>query len=262
MNVDDKSPAIPAIPPFSPLAQNSFDGLALAKTLLRTTPAGALATLTRDAGYPFASLTSVATDSDGAPILLLSGLAHHTKNLRADSRGSLLLAEGGKGDPLAHPRLTVVGRLSTTADARARARYLRRQPKAALYADFPDFSFWRLELEAAHLNGGFARAADYPGPDLLTDIAEAEALIEAEEALLEEINALPREERGAMARAAGEDPSFNWRAVALDPEGLDLAAPQRTARLWFSARAASPSPWRQALAAALASPRLTRNEAE
>jgi putative heme iron utilization protein len=164
MNIDDDSPQVPANPPFSPLAQNTFDGLALARTLSRTTPAGALATLTRDAGYPFASLTSVATDSDGAPILLLSGLAHHTRNLRADPRGSLLLAQGGlgagKGDPLAHPRLTVVGRLAPTAEARARARFLRRHPKAALYADFPDFSFWRLEPEAAHLNGGFARAAD------------------------------------------------------------------------------------------------------
>jgi heme iron utilization protein len=262
MNVDDKSPAIPANQPFSPLAQNTFDGLALAKMLLRTTPAGALATLTRDAGYPFASLTSVATDMDGAPLLLLSGLAHHTRNLRADARGSLLLAEGGKGDPLAHPRLTVVGRLSPTTDARARARFLRRQPKAALYADFPDFSFWRLELEAAHLNGGFARAADYPGPDLLTEIAGAEALIEAEEALLEEINALPREERGAMSRAAGEDPALNWRAIALDPEGLDLAAPQRTARLWFSGRAATPAAWREALAAAPERWTLTTNEAE
>lgn len=249
-NASGQAPEPSAARPFSPLPENTFDGAALAKKLLRATPAGALATLTRESGYPFASLTSVATDSDGAPLLLLSGLAHHTRNLRADPRGSLLLAEGGKGDPLAHPRLTVVGRLAPTGDARARARFLRRHPKAALYADFPDFAFWRLEPEAAHLNGGFARAADYSGASLLTDLAGADALLAGEEALLEEINALPREQRGALAAAAGEDAALNWRAVGLDPEGLDLAAPQQTARLVFSRPALSPTAWRDALAAA------------
>lgn len=247
MNTTDESLKTP----FAPLAQNTFDGLGLAKVLLRATPAAALATLAKDTLYPFASLTSVATDSDGAPLLLLSGLAHHTRNLRADPRGSLLLAEGGKGDPLAHPRLTVVGRLAPIiADARARARFLRRHPKAALYADFPDFSFWRLAPEAAHLNGGFARAADYAGDAILTDLAGAEALIEAEGALLDEIDALPRDNRGKLAQAAGADGSLNWRAVALDPEGLDLAAPQATARLVFARRAPDSSGWREALAQA------------
>jgi putative heme iron utilization protein len=249
MNMTDDAPRTPNAP-FAPLPENTFDGLALAKILLRATPAGALATLTRDAGYPFASLTSVATDCDGAPVLLISGLAHHTKNLRADARGSLLLAEGGKGDPLAHPRLTVVGRLAPTGDARARARFLRRHPKAALYADFPDFSFWRLEPEAAHLNGGFARAADYTGASLLTDVAGAEGLFAAEESLLDEINALPREQRADWARAAGADPALNWRATGLDPEGLDLAAPQIAARIAFSRRAPTASNWREALAEA------------
>lgn len=262
MNVDDETPEIPVTPPFSPLAQNTFDGLALARTLLRTTPAGALATLTRDAGYPFASLTSVATDSDGAPILLLSGLAHHTRNLRADTRGSLLLAQGGKGDPLAHPRLTVVGRFAPSGTPRVRARFLRRHPKAALYADFPDFSFWRLEPEAAHLNGGFARAADYPGSDLLTDLAGAGALLEAEETLIEEINALSREKRGELARAAGEDPALNWRATGLDPKGVDLAAPQVATRISFAGRPATPEQWRDALAQSLENSTLTTQRAE
>ncbi|HUO55701.1 MAG TPA: pyridoxamine 5'-phosphate oxidase [Rhodoblastus sp.] len=247
MNTKDDVPKAP----FAPLAHNTFDGLALARKLSRAIPVAALATLARDTSYPFVSLTSVASDCDGAPLLLLSGLAHHTKNLRADSRGSLLLTEGGKGDPLAHPRLTIVGRLAPTADSRARARFLRRHPKAALYADFPDFSFWRLEPEAAHLNGGFARAADYSGGDLLTEITDSEALIAAEEPLLEAINAWPRKIRGDLAQAAGDDPSLNWRAVALDPEGLDLAAPQASGRLVLSRRANDPAAWKEALAEAI-----------
>ncbi len=248
MNADmNASDDAPQHAPFAPLPQNTFDGLGLAKKLLRAIPAAALATLTREASFPFATLTSVATDDDGAPLLLLSDLAHHTRNLRADPRGSLLLAQGGKGDPLAHPRLTIVGRLAPTADARAKARFLRRHPKAALYAGFADFSFWRLEPEAAHLNGGFARAADYPGVELLTRVDDAGKLLAEEETLLEAINALPREERGDLARAAGEAPSQNWRATGLDPEGLDLVAPQSTARLVFARRAENPGAWREAL---------------
>jgi putative heme iron utilization protein len=243
MTASDDAPQAP----FAPLPQNTFDGLGLAKKLLRATPAAALATLARETSFPFATLTSMATDDDGAPLLMLSDLAHHTRNLRADPRGSLLLAQGGKGDPLAHPRLTVVGRLAPTADGRAKARFLRRHPKSALYAGFADFAIWRLEPEGAHLNGGFARAADYPGADLLTRIDDAGALLAEEEALLEEINALPRGARGELARAAGEDPALHWRATGLDPDGLDLAAPQMTARLAFARRAETPATWREAL---------------
>lgn len=224
----------PLTAPFAPLPQNSFDGRALAKMLARNAVSATLATLT-SAGYPFASLTTMATDAGGAPLILISALAHHSRNLRADPRASLLICEGGKGDPLAHPRLTLVGRFAPIDDAEARARFLRRQPKAALYVDFPDFSFQRLEIEAAHLNGGFARAADFPGADMATPLDGAAALMAAEAALIDEFNDLPRETRAAWAQAAGGDPALNWRVGGLDPEGLDLLAPQVAVRLGFPA---------------------------
>ncbi len=243
MNESENSPK----KPFAPLAENSFDGLALARKLLRTIHVGALATLAKGTLYPFATLTSVATASDGAPVLLLSSLAHHTQNLRSDPRASLLLAESGKGDPLAHPRLTVVGKLAPIADADVRNRFLRRHPKAALYAGFADFGFWRLEPEAAHLNGGFARAADYAGADMLTPVAAARALLEAEADLLEEINARPAEFRAGLAAAAGEDKMSHWRAVAIDPDGLDLVSAKGCARLMFAQAAQDPEQARTAL---------------
>ena len=98
--------------------------------------------------------------------MVMSQLSAHTRHLQADPRCSLLLPEGGKGDPLAHPRLTLVGRaVQATADERPawRTRYLARHPKAELYVDFADFSFWRVDVAAAHLNGGFARAATLDG---------------------------------------------------------------------------------------------------
>src|SRR5256714_2409473 len=90
-------------------APADFAPKALAKTLLRATRAGTLATLDRNTGHPFASLVNVATDVDGSPLILTSRLSTHTANLEHDGRASVLLAETGKGDPLAHPRLTVLG---------------------------------------------------------------------------------------------------------------------------------------------------------
>src|ERR1041384_6564617 len=95
-----------------------FDAVGIAKDLLRSVRAGALATLARAGGFPFASLVTVATDVDGSPLLLMSRLSAPTQNLEADSRASILLAQGGKGDPLAHPRLTVIGRAERRQDER------------------------------------------------------------------------------------------------------------------------------------------------
>src|SRR5262249_60220848 len=97
-----------------------------------------------------------------------SQLSTHTANIEVDGRASILLAETGKGDPLAHPRLTVLGHIARIApddaeDARVRRRFLARHPKAELYAGFADFAFWRLTIPSAHLNGGFAPAADPAG---------------------------------------------------------------------------------------------------
>src|SRR6201987_4454779 len=117
-----------------------FDAIATAKKLLRAIPAGALATIDRNTGHPFGSLVNVATDSDGSPLILVSRLSTHTANLEKDGRASVLLAAAGKGDPLAHPRLTVLGRFEqiTPDEPRLRRRFLARHPKAELYASFTD----------------------------------------------------------------------------------------------------------------------------
>src|SRR2546423_2408851 len=166
-------------------APADFAPKALAKTLLRATRAGTLATLDRNTGHPFASLVNVATDVDGSPLILTSRLSTHTANLEHDGRASVLLAETGKGDPLAHPRLTVLGTFARVErdgadDTGVRRRFLARHPKSELYAGFGDFSFWRMQVASAHLNGGFARAADLTAADVLTALAGAEDMVEVE----------------------------------------------------------------------------------
>jgi putative heme iron utilization protein len=230
-----------------------YDGLGEAKRLLRAIRTGALATLDRQTGHPFASLVTVATDFDGAPLLLMSQLSVHTRNLDADARCSILLSQGGKGDALAHPRLTVVGRAMkqvVEADrARVRARFLARHPKATLYADFGDFGFWRLEIEGGHLNGGFAKAADYEAGDLVTSLAGAEALLAAEESAVTHMNEDHQEALALYATKLAGEPDGRWRATGLDPEGMDLASGDLTARLLFPQRITGPGDLRSVLVA-------------
>ena len=226
-----------------------FDAAGLAKDLLRTVRAGTLATLDRESGAPFASLVTVATDLDGSPLLLLSGLSAHTANLDADPRASLLLVRTGRGDPLAHPRLTLSGRVEPAPGERVRRRFLHRHPKAELYADFPDFAFRRLAVESAHLNGGFARAARLRAAEILTDLEGAGSMADAEERALAHMNEDHADSIRHYATALVGAPDGEWRITGLDPEGADLAAGDLTARILFRTRVTDRAGLRAALVA-------------
>ena len=229
-----------------PQQGRDFDAVGLAKHLLRTIRSGGLATLDPD-GAPFATLVTVATDLDGSPLLLTSRLSGHTANMEREARVSILLAQTGKGDPLAHPRLTVLGRAARTQEPRVRARFLARHPKAELYADFPDFSFWRVEISRGHLNGGFARAATLSAAELRTDLTGADALVEAEAGAVAHMNEDHREALELYAaRLAGAGPGA-WRSSGLDPEGIDLLLGDQTARVAFPAPVHHPKDLRQTL---------------
>jgi putative heme iron utilization protein len=234
--------------PASDAVPGAFDPVAEGKRLLRSIRSGALATLDPE-GAPFASLVNVATAPDGSPILLLSQLAGHTRHLLAQARCSLLLAESGKGDPLTHPRLTLVGAALRDAGPGLRARFLRRHPKAALYAGFADFAIWRFGIVRAHLNGGFARAATLEPDDILTSLEGAEDLIEAEAGALDHLNADHADALALMARHFAGQTEGAWRATGIDPDGLDLGLGVRTARVAFPARVTESGNLRRTLVA-------------
>jgi heme iron utilization protein len=239
-----------------------FDPKTLARDLLRMIRAGSLATIDRNTGHPFASLVNTATDFDGAPLILVSRLSTHTANLEADPRASVLLASTGKGDPLAHPRLTLLGRFvrvprEDRQEARLRRRFLARHPKSELYASFGDFSFWRLEVASAHLNGGFARAADLKATDVLADVGGAEDLIEAEAGAVAHMNADHAEALRLYAVKLLGAQDGAWRLTGLDPDGLDLACGDGVARLNFPQRVTTAQQLRTVLVDLAASARAT-----
>jgi heme oxygenase (biliverdin-IX-beta and delta-forming) len=231
--------------------ESRSEAVADVKRLMRLARAGALATLEAQGGAPLTTLIGVASDFDGAPLFLMSTLSRHTRNLAGDPRASLLLTgRHERGDPLNHPRVTLSGRVERCDAPRAKIRYLQRNPKAGLYAGFADFALYQLRIEDVHFNGGFGRAAPLTVAEALVSREGEAALVEAEERLIAEANALgaPR-----LARLAGHSalrPA--WRAIGLDAEGLDLAAGGRAARAQFATPANDPGAWRAGLKQLLA----------
>lgn len=136
---------------------------------MRAGGAATLATLTAE-GAPFASYVVTVAAADGSPLMLLSRLARHTKNLDRDPRASLLFVrDAAPGDEtLTASRLTLTGRCEKDGDPDAKRRYLERHPDAARYAEFSDFSLYRFDVEAGHLVAGFGRIVGLTPKELLT----------------------------------------------------------------------------------------------
>ncbi|MCM5553061.1 HugZ family protein [Pleomorphomonas sp. NRK KF1] len=211
-----------------------FDARDMTRRIVRSAATASLGTLTPDGG-PFVTFVTVATDFDGSPLLLLSSLAAHARHLERDNRASLLMQVPADGDedPLAGARVTIVGRLTCIArdqDDHDRLfwRFVDRHPEAEGYAEFTDFSIYRMAMEGIHLVAGFGRIARLGASDFLVPPALAEAFAEAEAALLKNFS------------------SAGARLVAVDPDGADLLDGGVT-RLHFSRRAEHPGEVRDLL---------------
>lgn len=196
---------------------------------------GALASLEAD-GAPYASLVALAPDVDGIPVLFLSDLARHTRNITRVSRASLLVTATA-ADPLAAPRASLLGRILKTDDPSARARFLAFHPDSALYADFSDFSFHRLEVEEVHLVEGFGRIATRPGSAALPP--PCPALAAAESDIIAHMNSEHQDAIQLYAQRLLQESGGDWRMLALDCAGCDLTDGTRIRRLDFPAPALS-----------------------
>jgi len=223
------------------LRETDDEARRLARTLVRGARHMALAVIDPQTGFPSASRALAATDLDGTPVILASALSAHTKGLLADDRCSLLAGEPGKGDPLAHPRITLQCRAVSVprgdeVHERLRERFLDRHPKASLYIDFTDFRFFRLEPQTASLNGGFGRAYALPGGDLVT-AGPIDA--PAWRALQAELRDLP-EIAAKVAECISAPKSAKWRFAGADPAGFDLVSGDFQVRYEFQAPISSP----------------------
>jgi heme oxygenase (biliverdin-IX-beta and delta-forming) len=224
-----------------------FDARLAAKKLLREGRSGALATLMAGSGDPYCSLVNLATAPDGAPLLLLSTLALHTKNILADARISLMLDERKDGDPLEGARVMLMGTAAATDDAGVRTAYLRRHPEAEMFAGFGDFAFYRMQIGGAHLVAGFGRIVDLSAQDVLTDVSDAQALTAAEGEAIAHMNADHAEACRLYATKLLGGPDGDWTCTGIDPEGLELQQGRLALRLAFPQRVNAPGPLRAVL---------------
>jgi heme iron utilization protein len=227
-----------------------FDPAKLAISLLRRSRQGALATLMAGSGDPYCSLVNVASAIDGAPILLISRLALHTRNILGDARVSLMLDERAAGDPLEGARIMLAGRAEQAEPDRAaalRGRYLNAHPSAEAFVDFKDFAFFRIAVSGAHLVAGFGRIVDLAPARFLTDLSDATALLEAEAGAVAHMNEDHRDAINLYATRLLGAEAADWRCVGCDPDGMDMQAGATSLRLAFPERVTNGTELRQML---------------
>jgi hypothetical protein len=208
---------------------------------MRATDRAAFAT--SQEGWPFASLVLATVDHDATPLLLMSDLSEHAKNIKRERKVSLLFdGTAGLEDPLTGPRVTVLGVAEVADEARIRQRFLSRHPAAGLYAGFGDFHLYRVRVTRAHLVAGFGRIHWIESGELV--LAPESDFAAAESAALAELNEAPA--LHAALQAGGLD-GEGWRITGLDPEGLDFRRAGSIARSNFE----TPLPTIEAVRAAV-----------
>jgi putative heme iron utilization protein len=162
----------------------------MARTLAEKMPTGTLCTLAVDpAGYPYGSFVTY-TIHEGDPVFLISALAEHTKNLQQNRQASLLVAEAtGEGNPLALARVTLLGECSPVPDAdrdSVKESFLEKHPTAEFYADFKDFSFWKLKVASLRYIGGFGRMSWVESAEWVA--AEPDPLVDSAQGIIDHMN--------------------------------------------------------------------------
>lgn len=248
-------PAGVDVPDVAPIARNGNrrSPAEEARTLVASSTSGTLGTLSED-GTPWASLVTYGVMADGSPVLCLSTLAEHARNLERNRQASLMIADPNHtGEVLAGGRVTLAGRVHRSDEhpdeASAREAHLEAVPSAAMYADFNDFSFWVLEVERARWVGGYGRmdtamADDYAAAE--PDPVEPQALD-----AVEHLNADHSDALLLMALASGAYPDASKASCTrADRYGLDLdlVTPDgpRATRVSFTEKITSPGGLRAA----------------
>lgn len=208
---------------------------AAARGLMRRARSASLGSAIRsEDGWPYVSLVTVACDHDGSPLLLLSDLSDHSRNLAADPRGSLLFeAASGRANPQTGPRVSVLGRIEKSDVNRHRRRFLARHPSAELYAGFADFFVYRMAVERAHYVAGFGRAHWMKAHSLLADPGAGEEIAAGEQRIVEYMNTDRAEDVTLFANRLLDRRGDDWIVVAVDPDGCDLRRKSTLARLDF-----------------------------
>ena len=200
---------------------------------------------------PYSTFTMVAFDYDGSPLLLLSDLSEHTKNLKKNKLTSILFNEEqlfrkyfplyknkmkfsqNYQDPMSRPRITVIGEISKDTRRSSRIRFLNRHPASNLYAGFNDMNIYKLKMISGHLIGGFAQVKWFSKNELICK--SNNSFLENEEMIMKHMNQEHQESINLYAKSfLGYRGKSNWCITGIDPEGFDMRLLNRVMRINFN----------------------------
>lgn len=216
-----------------------------ARRYLRGRRQGVLSTLSKKLdGYPYGSVVPYMLDHDARPVVLISRLAEHTKNINADPRVSLLVHEPA-ADVQAGARMTLLGNAALIDQASIRSRYLRFFPQAGRLLAFGDFSFYTVSAHQLRFIGGFGdihwiSAESYATPSHQL-AADEDSIIEyMNREHVRNLHDYCRVQRQKTAQAVG--------IIGIDCDGFDVRADGEILRFDFEKAVHDASEARQRLA--------------
>lgn len=198
---------------------------------------------------PYVTFVMTAFDYDGSPLLLLSDLSEHTKNIDKNKLVSILFYEEQKNvsafpvfknrdttysyeDPMSRPRLTVIGKLKKSSKKEHRIRFLLRHPASNLYANFSDMNIYKMEIINAHLTGGFAKVQWFNKDEMLYQDHLGFKDIELE--VIDHMNKEHKESIALYAKALTKRNYKDITIVGIDPEGFDMRVSNKLIRYNFT----------------------------
>ncbi len=196
-----------------------------ARKFLRSTRSGILSTHSaKFDGYPFGSVAPFVLDHDCQPVILISNIAEHTKNIVSNAKVSLLVFAGTE-DLQANARLTLLGNAVKIEknDTDLRARYLRYLPQAASYFDMHDFAFYRINITHARYIGGFGKMSWFSSEDFFdTESIKDTPLASQEAAIIEHMNADHADSLIAYCKYFHQVDATQALMLGIDTEGFDV----------------------------------------
>jgi len=198
-----------------------------ARQFLRSTRTAILSTHSaKFEGYPFGSVAPFVLDHQCQPIILISNIAEHTKNIATNPKVSLLVFAGAE-DLQANARLTLLGNahiIDKNEDADLRARYLRYLPQASGYFDMHDFAFYRIQIETCRYIAGFGKMGWLSGSDLMTGMPADSQLAAQEAHILNHMNTDHADSLIAYCRHVHGVEATQANMLGIDCDGFDVAA--------------------------------------
>ncbi len=211
-----------------------------------------LKTLNSLKNFPYSTFSLTAYDYDLSPILLLSDLSEHTKNLKFKKLCSLMLCEEQKlysffpkfkydprlgfkyEDPMSRPRITLIGELYVTKSELHKNRFLARHPTSKFYSNFSDMNFYRMDIKRAHLVGGFAHVKWFTKKEIVCP--EHLNYENSESSIIEHMNLEHQQSIDLYLKKLTTNFSGstkNWKITGIDPDGFDLRKRNKTFRFCF-----------------------------